>query len=475
MEEGGEKRKQKLRIVLVPWVFQGHINPMFLLASILHEKGFSITLAHAEFTPIDPTSHPHFSFIPLPDGFSGPDVGISFGSFLNFHSAINTKIESLLLDRLGREIDDESGAEKIACIIYDTIFCNVESAAHRLGIPSVSLHTSSATCLRVHLNLPDLQSYIPIPDGFGDEIAPGLDPLRFKDLDILLAPHVQEMLPFVAKTSNVTTAAAVILNTGSCLEQASLEEIKKKCGGGGAIPVFAPGPLFKLAPSASASSSLLEENTDCLKWLDRQAPDSVIYISMGSLVRIETDEFKELAHALADSEQPFLWVVRPDLLQGEAGTTAAVIERLPEKVKRVILEEERGMVVEWAPQKEVLAHKAVGGFLSHCGWSSTVESMGEGVPMICRPGFGDQWVNARYVSAVWGAGLELGGGNRKALERGEIEAAIKKVMSGKLGEEMRKKAGDMKSKIESSIVKGGSSYNDLDSFVQFILSLQQPN
>ncbi|CAL5353077.1 unnamed protein product [Camellia sinensis] len=67
----------------------------------------------------------------------------------------------------------------------------------------------------------------------------------------------------------------------------------------------------------------------------------------------------------------------------------------------------RGCIVKRAPQKEVLAHSRVGKFWSYCGWNSVLESVSEGVPMICSLCFGDQKVNVRYVSSVWKVALEL--------------------------------------------------------------------
>lgn len=42
----------------------------------------------------------------------------------------------------------------------------------------------------------------------------------------------------------------------------------------------------------------------------------------------------------------------------------------------------RGMVVKgWAPQLSMLAHRAVGGFFTHCGTSSLVDGVGQGKPL----------------------------------------------------------------------------------------------
>lgn len=162
---------------------------------------------------------------------------------------------------------------------------------------------------------------------------------------------------------------------------------------------------------------MLEEETDCLLWLDKQANNSVIYVSLGSLASMEAGEFAEMAWGLANSGQPFLWVVRPGSVGGSEW-----IELLPEGFKEAT--PETGCIVRWAPQKDVLAHRAVGGFWTHCGWNSTLESISEGVPMICRPCFGDQNVNARYLCHVWRVGLELEGDlDRTERERASSEEA----------------------------------------------------
>ncbi|GJM99643.1 hypothetical protein PR202_ga16764 [Eleusine coracana subsp. coracana] len=125
-----------------------------------------------------------------------------------------------------------------------------------------------------------------------------------------------------------------------------------------------------------------------------KAPRSVLFVSLRTVAAIDAREFAELARGLAGSNRPFLWVVRPSLVRDTSGE----LLHLP---VNVVEEEEthggRGRVVPWAPQDEVLAHPAVGAFLTQNGWNSTVEAVSEGVPMICCPYFGDQLGTARYV------------------------------------------------------------------------------
>lgn len=227
------------------------------------------------------------------------------------------------------------------------------------------------------------------------------------------------------------------------------------------VPIFPIGPFHKMAPKFN--TTLITEDSSSITWLDKQAPNSVIYLSIGSIATMDKKELIEMAWGLANSDQPFLWVVRPSSVSGSEW-----IECLPEGFEEIT--RERGCIVKWAPQKKVLAHPAVGGFWSHSGWNSTLESMCEGVPMICRPYFSDQVVNTRYLTHVWKVALELNG-----LERKGIEQAIRELMGDKEGQEMRQRALKMKQELELSIQRGGSSWNSLENLVELITSYTQQN
>ncbi|KAK7845993.1 udp-glucose iridoid glucosyltransferase [Quercus suber] len=108
----------------------------------------------------------------------------------------------------------------------------------------------------------------------------------------------------------------------------------------------------------------------------------------------------------------------------------------------------------------------MGGFLSHCGWNYTLESIYEGIPMICKPCFEDQRVNARYVSHVWRVDLEL----ENELVRGEVEKAIRRLMVDKEGEAMRERAKNLKEKVDICIKEDGSSSDALNKLVEMIMS-----
>ncbi|XP_059626556.1 UDP-glucose iridoid glucosyltransferase-like isoform X2 [Cornus florida] len=451
MEE--EKRRG---VVLVPCPFQGHINPMLQLGTTLHSMGFSITVAHTQFNYPDPSKHPDFIFIPIQDALT--DTNTLSGNLIPFIKTLNINCEVPLQECLAQMMDqnqDQHG--KVVCIIYDTLMYFSEAVANHLKLPSIVLRTSDAYSSLAYRSVLRLQAEgrsVPsiIQDSVLQDLVPGLHPLRFKDLPLSNFGPLENLLQLVTIISNIRTSSAIIWNTMDYLECPSLTQLQQQYK----VPLFSVGPLHKISPASS--SSLLEEDANCISWLDKQALNSVIYVSLGSLASLDEAALTEMAWGLANSNQPFLWVVRPGSIRGSEW-----IELLPETFKAKF--GDTGYIVKWAPQGKVLAHGAVGGFWSHCGWNSTLESICEGVPMICWPCFGDQKVNARYLSCEWRIGLEL-----EHMERGNIERAVRRLMVDKEGEEMRQRAMDLKEKAEVCIRKGGSSYNSLNDLKEIILS-----
>lgn len=122
--------------------------------------------------------------------------------------------------------------------------------------------------------------------------------------------------------------------------------------------------------------------------------------------------------------------------------------------------------MKWVPQKQVLAHPAVAGFFTHCGWSSTLESICEEVPMVCRPFLADQLVNARYLSQIYKVGFEL-----EVIERTVIEKTIRKLMLSEEGKDVKKRVADMKQKIVAGMQIDCTSHKNLNDLVDFISAL----
>ncbi|GMI88956.1 UDP-glucosyl transferase 76E2 [Hibiscus trionum] len=431
-----EKQRKSGHLVLVTVPFQGHITPMLQLATILHSKGFSITIIHTELNSPNPSNHPEITFVSIPDKLtksqlSDTDVaGLTLILNKNCAAPLQKCIKKLL-----------HSYGHIAAVLYDTLMYCAQTIADNLRLPGITLRTCSATTL---LFFP-VFSQLDEKDFISGIESPELRVLQLQRFRALLSQNPTEatMETRVAFTNVVRSSSAIIVNSMEFLEQEALSKVKKYFP----APIFTIGPLHKLAPTVC--SSLLNEDEKCILWLDKQSPESVIYVSFGSIASMDRQELVETAWGLANSKQPFLWVVRPGLARGSEWD-----ESLPNGFRESV--GERGCIVKWAPQKQVLAHVSVGGFWSHGGWNSTIESICEGVPMICKPFFGDQHVNSSYICRVWNIGLEL-----HELERGNIEKTIKRLMVDMEGNEIRKRAMDLKEKAALSLMEGGSSSSSL--------------
>ncbi|KAL2328796.1 hypothetical protein Fmac_022223 [Flemingia macrophylla] len=377
------------RLVLIAPPFQGHLTPMLQLATILHSKGFSITIPHDDnFNSPNPSNHPNFSFLPLFYGLS--ETQISSKNIVDISVTLNAMCVSPLKELLVDQIEKGNmNHEKIACVIYDGLMHSIDS------------------------------------------------------------------VKAITKTLAVRPSLGVICNTVNCLEEKSLHRLRDLYK----VSVFPIGPLHMIAGEDSSSSSFVEEDYSCIGWLNNQATKSVLYVSLGSIASWDEKELTEVAWGLANSKQKFLWVIRP----GTINDVSEWLESLAEEVKVAI--EERGCIVKWAPQGEVLAHQCVGGFWSHCGWNSTLESLCEGVPIMCQPHFGDQRVNARLLTQAWKVGLEWS----NVIERDEVEGAVRRLMVSEEGKEMGQRALKLKNQIKLG-VRGGSSYDALNELVNRMLS-----
>ncbi|KAF8018871.1 hypothetical protein BT93_H3688 [Corymbia citriodora subsp. variegata] len=449
--------RENCRLVLVLFPLQGHINPMLQLATILNSRGFSITIAHPQFNSPDPSNHPNFTFLPIPDGLSKSSFAAQ-----DFHStmlAIHRNCQEPLRHFIQQMLEQKDPQGRVACIIYDAVMHFAQKVASQLNLPSINVRTSAAVSMLAFAAFPRVneQGYITFTDSLIQDESTKLQSLDLRDLLITMGenPSDSTLELRAATTSANRNSRATIVNTIHFLEEEILPKIQSYFH----APIFAIGPFHKLAPSSS--SSLLKEDTGCISWLDKQVSRSVLYVSFGSMAGLNEEQLLETAMGLAMSEQPFLWVVRTS-----SACRTEWLELLPKEFQEII--GQRGFVVKWAPQKEVLAHGAVGGFWTHCGWNSTLESICEGVPMLCWPVFGDQGLDAKYISHIWKIGLEL----EAKLERGKIAGAIRRLMVEEEGEVIRQKAQAFKERAEQSLDVGGSTNTSLNELVEFILSFQ---
>lgn len=178
-----------------------------------------------------------------------------------------------------------------------------------------------------------------------------------------------------------------------------------------------------------------------LEWLSKRGPSSVVFVSFGTEYFLSKEEIEVIACGLELSMVSFIWVVR---FHGRESVNS-LLDVLPEGFQKRVAE--RGMVVEgWAPQAKILGHPSIGGFASHCGWSSTLESIALGVPIIAMPMQLDQPLTSRLVAEL-GVGVEVQKEDGKFREN-EIARVIKQVVFQEEGKEVRKKVKELSHKIK---------------------------
>lgn len=214
---------------------------------------------------------------------------------------------------------------------------------------------------------------------------------------------------------------------------------------------FPVGPFHLTGPSQNKPPS---DSYGCLSWLDNHDPATVAYVSLGTIALLQPCELTFLARGLEVSGVPFLWSLREEM---RSLLPSGFIDRMHDTGK--------GKIVPWVPQTSVLKHSAVGVFVTHCGWNSVLESIIAGVPLVCRPFFGDQPINTRLVSYVWKFGVALDEGC--FTEKG-IVTAFDVVLKRDEGKKMRERAHEMKEMVIEAVGKNGSSRENLKRLLKLV-------
>ncbi|KAL3523918.1 hypothetical protein ACH5RR_016752 [Cinchona calisaya] len=403
-----------------------------------------------------------FRFETVPDGLpeDSPRTGEQLGELLDAMEAVSLP--------LFREIV-RSGV--VTCIIADGAFSFAVEVGGEFGVPVMYFDTISPCGLWSFLCANKLieSGDFPFKDNDLDApvtSVPGMEGfLRRRDLPNFFRtssqndPIIQRVLK---EEQQMRQSHGLIFNSFEDLEGPILSQLKTITSN-----VYAIGPLHthKMTrltaasnnnSSSNSANSIWKENKDCISWLDKQPAKSVIYVSIGSLALMAKEQFLEIWHGLANSGVRFLWVQRPGSIKALDDKT-----RIPKELYQATIE--RGCIVNWAPQEEVLAHHAIGGFLTHSGWNSTLESIVEGVPMICWPYFADQQVNSRYVGDVWKFGLDM----KDTCDREIVEKMVRDVMEERKNEFLQN-VDCMAKLAKASVSEGGSSYNALNRLIDDI-------
>ncbi|KAK4478653.1 hypothetical protein RD792_005814 [Penstemon davidsonii] len=465
-----EKRNyQDLHFIIIPPPFQGHINPSIHLSLKLAAKGFTITFVNTHSTHNQIIKSRKLDDIFTGARESGFDIRyatISDGFPLTFDRSLNREqfmegrihvfpahVDELVGNLMGSDLPP-------TCLVVDTFSTWGSTIAKKYGLVYISLWTQPALVLSLfyHLDLLKENGHYGSNEGRNEnkdniDYVPGVGTIKPGDLISFLqeTDTTKVMHRVIDKAfTDVKKADFIICNTVEELEPEPISVLKEK------QPTYAIGPLFPSLFEQPIVEMNLWSESDCRQWLDSKPRGSVLYASFGSYAHINRKIIREIANGLMLSNVNFIWVLRPDIVSSE------VTEFLPNGFRENV--RNRGLVLPWCKQNAVLSHSAVGGFLTHCGWNSILESIWCGIPMICFPLIADQTTNRKLVVDDWKIGINLCEG--ELVCSNEVADKVKDFISGATSRDLRKGVEEIREKMENALLSNGSSHTNFDKFIE---------
>ncbi|RRT38485.1 hypothetical protein B296_00045083 [Ensete ventricosum] len=470
---------QKPHFVLVPIFAQGHMIPMIDLARLLALQGVAVSVVT---TPqntarckaiIDRANAAGLLIrfielrfpcteVGLPEGCECYDLVPSVELYKNFYEGLSMLREPLLLYL-------RQQCPKPSCIISDAGTPWTREIARELRVPRFVYHAPSCFFLLCTRNV---RKHKAGADAFERFLVPGLphevEVARGQALGLFDYPGLEKLRDEVAEAES--TADGLVMNSFRELEAAFIDSYQKDLE----KKVWAIGPVClsnkETGDKFTRGNKMNVDETYIRNWLDAKETASVIYVSFGSIASHSASHLIEIGLGLEASKRPFVWVIREKEMRPEVARFLS--EGFEERTKGLIL---RG----WAPQVLILSHPSVGGFMTHCGWNSTLEAVSVGVPMLTWAHFFDQFLNEKLVVEILGIGVALKANTsivymaddaEGLITREDVEKAVTELMEGAEAEERRKRAKELAEKAKKSM-EGGSSCEDLTLMIRHALEL----
>ncbi|KAG5017871.1 hypothetical protein JHK82_023571 [Glycine max] len=335
----------------------------------------------------------------------------------------------------------------------------VEIAKGEFNLLSYIYFPISAMTMSLLLHLPKLHQQVLCEYKDHNEAIqiPGCLPLQGHDLpsDFQDRSCVDYEL-ILQRCKRLPLADGFLVNSFYEMEKGTLEALQEHCKGSNNNNscVYLVGPIIQTEQSSESKGS------ECVRWLEKQRPNSVLHVSFGSGCTLSQQQLNELAFGLELSGQNFLWVLKAP---NDSADCAYVVASNDDPLKFLpngFLERTKGhgyVVTSWAPQTQILGHTSTGGFLTHCGWNSALESIVLGVPMVAWPLFAEQGMNVVLLNEGLKVALRPKINENGVVEREEIAKVIKGVMVGEEGNEIRGRIEKLKDAAADALKEDGSS------------------
>lgn len=468
-DQNGFKNHQ-VAVVVIPLPAQGHLNPILHLShhiascqipvhfvgSASHNRQAKLR-AYGSDQPNNSTNniifHDLIQFLPLSFPPTPTNASTNFPAHLQL---LFQALSYLLRHPVSQLLRALSTKYRRIVIVHDSLMASVVQDVKSIpNAESYTFHTSSSFAIFFTI----WESLVEKPFDLGPNI-----PKNVPSFQGWACPEFDKFLASQYKLMSLSSGR--LYNTCRPLEGKFIDLLTK-------LPVNENKKLFAIGPIISPLKKTSSKTRHwCLDWLDKKEKDSVIYVSFGTTISMKDEQIRELAIGLEKSEQNFIWVLREadkvNIFEEETGRGHGI---LPEGFENRV--RNRGIVVrDWAPQVEILGHPATGGFVSHCGWNSCIESISMGVPIAAWPMHSDQPKNSLLITQVLRVGLVVKDWEKHE-QNGVVKASVvakgvRRLMGSSQGKEIRKRAVDLGVAVRASLAKGGSSSLELDSFVAHI-------
>nr|AEM43005.1 UDP-glucosyltransferase [Siraitia grosvenorii] len=453
-------------VLLVSFPAQGHVNPLLRFGKLLASNGFLVTFCTAESAGKQmrrATDNISDSPKPIGDGFlrfeffddeweEDDPRRKNFDLYFPQLKLVGTSFVSGLVAKQALQ------NTPVSFIINNPFFSWVLDLAEDLKIPSALFWIHSCPCFSAYYHY-NSRSRIRFPsetDPFVDVQLPCMPVLKHDEIPSFLhpsfpAPAFRRVM--LDQFENLSKASCILMDSFYELEAEVVDYMSKIC------PIKTVGPLFKnpsLLSAGAVRGDFFKPVDDCISWLDSRPDSSVVYISLGSVVQMNPAQVDEMVYGLLESGVSFLWAKKPS--QENDGVEATdLLERAGEK----------GKIVEWSPQEQVLSHRAVSCTLTHCGWNSSMEAIASGVPVIGYSQWGDQVLNSKFLVEVFEMGVMMCRNDRQPslISRHEIAKRLLQATVGPKAKEMKQNALRWKAAAAAALDSGGSSHRNILAFI----------
>ncbi|GLT77097.1 hypothetical protein SLA2020_487140 [Shorea laevis] len=451
-------------VLVFPYPAQGHMLPLLDLTHqlSLHNLTITVVITPKNLPFLSPLLSSHPSITPLVLPFpSHPSIPAGVEHVKDLGNTGNLPIMVSL-----RKLQDPlvqwfaSHPNPPVAIISDFFLGWTQHLAGELNIPRITFYSSGAFLVSVNLYLfSDAEKFKPLKEvEFGT--LPGAPVFKEEHLPSIFRFHRLSdpawELVLDGMIANRRSWGSVF-NSFDALEGKYLKHLSKEMGHD---RVFGLGPLSLTGLDSSARGNAdSNPNHRVLTWLDGCPDGSVVYVCFGSQKLLSREQMAALASGLEKSGTRFVWVVKKGTTQQTESGYGAVPDGFEERIAG------RGLILKgWAPQVLILSHKAVGGFLSHCGWNSVLEAIVGGLMILAWPMEADQFVNARLLVEDMGVAVRVCEGTDSVPDSEELGRVIGESM--KAGGEAKMKAKDLRQEAFAAVATGGSSTRDLDRLVK---------